>query len=590
MFLIQNLLSYYKQKTKIAGQCSSTPQCRCLKIDTCSDDYFNNQKSLRSIPLWEEHQVDSNTCHSKEVQLNKTSIKPKIFEQEVETVDFSKPAQLINHGHEKDPCCSSSQTKDTNRNLVAFDVWSEIDRETSWNEVSSNESKNSSAFRGLLGNLKKSVVRDGSLSSSCVSHPSSDTIPLSDTCLENAATKIFEEPVNAKNLPKDSKKELYSCHETNEPLINFDCQKNTCTRKIQNSPREMRLSFKRPLVKRCRPHCHFKTNATNIIDSTCNTEERIKYTRFVGFPKIMCCITGRSLVPPDYQLPLPSLDIGDISVEYFNVDRFLGRGGKIRLFLCMKKIRHSYHAYNLNSFRSIEKRQCELIQTGLSPTGHFPILIHNGKTFCETHVILRYLAKHLNEYGSQMRSEDYFADMLMEKLSYWTDDLMEAIKEILHSCCRQNILIYLQRRLGYYKLIDVLLFKIRSIWTTTIEQKENSTDVRNEWISTWYDAAVAATLFDDMQLIAFIYETNQLYPLLYKIKQHLPTYNQKVILQHFLLDYQGKDAAKHKFPMLFEYFLNVTNSPHVLQLMCECEMARRMYAIHCQSNHQRLIS
>jgi hypothetical protein len=177
----------------------------------------------------------------------------------------------------------------------------------------------------------------------------------------------------------------------------------------------------------------------------------------------------------------------------------------------------------------------------------------------------------------------------MEKLGYWTDDLMAAIKEILHSCCRQNILIYLQRRFGYYKLIDVLLFKIRSMWITTAEHQKNSTNISNEWIWTWYDAAVAATLFDDMQLMAFIYETNQLCPLLYKIKQHVPAYNQKVILQHFLLDYQGKDAAKHKFPTLFQYFLNVTNSPHVLQLMCECEMARRVYANHLGSSNQHLV-
>jgi hypothetical protein len=413
MFLIQNLVSYYKQKTKDVNQCGNTPQCRRLKIDTCSDKYFNNQKSLRSIPLWDEHSVNSNTFHVKQVKLDEKPLNIKVLQPEVKNVDSTTPTQFINPVYEKDSCRSPCETNDTNKNVVVFDVLSDIDKETSWNKVPSNECKDQLAFRGLLGNLRESVRIDESLSSSCISEKSYETSPLSETFLKNVETKIYEKPVIIQHLPKDYKKNLYHSYEDFQYLVNFDSKKNECTNILEDSPPQTRRAFKRSLEKPCPHHHNINDNATNVINDICETEKGTEYNNLVEFSKIKCSITGRYLVHPDFQLPLPTIDIGNVLVEYFNVNRFLGRGGKIRLFLCMKQIKHSYHVYNLNSYHLIEKRQLELIQTGLSPTGHFPTLIHNGKTFCETHVILRYLAKHLNEYGSQMDNEDYFADMLV---------------------------------------------------------------------------------------------------------------------------------------------------------------------------------
>lgn len=128
---------------------------------------------------------------------------------------------------------------------------------------------------------------------------------------------------------------------------------------------------------------------------------------------LFCGITGRDLTPTVDTAKLPARDIGETVVQYFDLRQFLGHGGKIRLYLRMKQIQHVYQAFSPDAIDMIRKRQQELMCNGGSPTGRLPVLIHNGRTFCETHAILRYLARTIGEYGFQPDAQDYFGDMLV---------------------------------------------------------------------------------------------------------------------------------------------------------------------------------
>lgn len=109
---------------------------------------------------------------------------------------------------------------------------------------------------------------------------------------------------------------------------------------------------------------------------------------------------------------LPMRDIGHLKLEYFKIGRFFGRGGKVRLFLMAKHIKHEFVEHDISS--DFVTRQQELIQSGASPTGQLPIIHHSNHIFCESHSILRYLAKRIGEYGS-FALDDYQADMIVRK-------------------------------------------------------------------------------------------------------------------------------------------------------------------------------
>lgn len=128
---------------------------------------------------------------------------------------------------------------------------------------------------------------------------------------------------------------------------------------------------------------------------------------------LQCGVTGRNLSPTIDITFLPMRDIGDIVVQYFDIRRFLGRGGKIRLFLLAKQVKHSYEALLMNEETKL--LQSHLRISGGSPTGQLPVITHRGQTLCETTAILRYLAKRIGEYGSSPY-QDYLADMIVSNL------------------------------------------------------------------------------------------------------------------------------------------------------------------------------
>lgn len=313
---------------------------------------------------------------------------------------------------------------------------------------------------------------------------------------------------------------------------------------------------------------------------------------------VLCGITGRDLTPTVDTAMLAVRDVGPLTVQYFDLRRFLGRGGKIRLFLRMKHLKHVYEALSTDHQCQlfVRERQNDLMKTGGSPTGHLPVLLHNTKTFCETNTILRYLAKLLGEYGKQADGEDYFADMMMDKLAYWTDDLMVAINEACVHTFMGGTILYLQRRSGYFSLFNTLLGRIRSAWVVDSHKVDgdlssNLAKGSGSWVPTWYDAAVAATIFDDMQLVAMLRDSGEMSRILtammnesqaYQVPGGSGNYSDARNLLHAdvveksLLSADGTDLSGRAYPMLFAYYNQVTSGPLVREMLFEKEMIRRV--------------
>lgn len=173
----------------------------------------------------------------------------------------------------------------------------------------------------------------------------------------------------------------------------------------------------------------------------------------------------------------------------------------------------------------------------------------------------------------------------VDKLAYWTDDLMMAITELFSSCCADATLAYLQRRSGYFALFDKMLRHYS--WTAMSHQdnyahSSKSNDVCPKF--TWFDAAIAATLFDDIQLIGKLRNTGKMANIL-KFLERSQAYQTNNVRLHdkpakaaenALLTAEGQDCSREMYPLLYNYYIRVTSGPVVQELLLEKETIRQM--------------
>eukprot|EP00917_Polyrhabdina_sp_WS-2016_P009946 GHVP01021833.1.p1 GENE.GHVP01021833.1~~GHVP01021833.1.p1 ORF type:complete len:375 (+),score=36.69 GHVP01021833.1:114-1238(+) len=180
---------------------------------------------------------------------------------------------------------------------------------------------------------------------------------------------------------------------------------------------------------------------------------------------------------------LPMRDIGTVEVHYFSLGKFVGRGGHIRLYLLLKCIKHSTVDIPVDEHWD-EKKDSQYRNPSTNPDGTLPVVVHNDRYMSETHASLRYIAKKIGEYGANHQA-DYMADMVVDKLSYWRDEVQEAIQQCLQ------------------KQIPKRYHEARGHFFTTHEMILQQNGVLG-YLSdspTWCDAVLAAILWDDMKLM-----------------------------------------------------------------------------------------
>eukprot|EP01069_Polyplicarium_translucidae_P007719 Polyplicarium_translucidae@DN3144_c0_g1_i2.p1 len=99
---------------------------------------------------------------------------------------------------------------------------------------------------------------------------------------------------------------------------------------------------------------------------------------------------------------------------------------------------------------------------------------------------MRYLAKKIGEYGSNQRN-DYIADMVMDKLSYWRDEQLSAFQTFHGSNCGKLSQRYLGVRQEEYARFEKILAASPTQFFATDKP-------------TWSDFSLFAALWDDQRL------------------------------------------------------------------------------------------
>lgn len=111
----------------------------------------------------------------------------------------------------------------------------------------------------------------------------------------------------------------------------------------------------------------------------------------------------------------------------------------------------------------------------------------------------------------------------MDKLAYWTDDLMVAISDVHMGEFGTALKQYLSNRFDYYSLFEKL-FQLSpgKFFTDDLGPKNFEVLWTGEAPrgATWVDCAVVATIQDDLQLIALLKNSGRLNELLSEMKEH----------------------------------------------------------------------
>eukprot|EP00923_Selenidium_pygospionis_P042717 GHVN01073779.1.p1 GENE.GHVN01073779.1~~GHVN01073779.1.p1 ORF type:complete len:669 (+),score=64.69 GHVN01073779.1:236-2008(+) len=218
-------------------------------------------------------------------------------------------------------------------------------------------------------------------------------------------------------------------------------------------------------------------------------------------------------------------DIGDLRVSYFNMGKFVGRGGALRFFLLGKQIKHKFDNVLIEEW---PQRKQQLLDSGEYPLGQLPTMKHNGRAMFETIPILRYLAKKIGEYGTN-HFNDYITDLMCERVAYWRDEIMVTIGERGEDT--QTFEHYIAIRKSQYELFETLLTHVSppkgngfaAVDTTTAStERSNVTNTEVEGSAevganrqrggpqrlTFCDFALYSCIYDDLKLIEMTASNN----------------------------------------------------------------------------------